>query len=534
VSSYTPPLYPLSFILYPKGMKTIILVILDGWGVGRLDESNPIHTAEPQTMQYIEANFPSCALQAHGMAVGLPWRDPGNREAGYLTLGAGKVLYHNYPKISLAIDDKSFFENQPLKNACAHAREHKSALHLIGLLTKQTKEAHISHVKALVDLANQEGCTNLFLHLFTEQGEGSGNIKTLLQEIQDHLEKTGVGSIATIIGRYYAMDEGKSWDRTEKAYNCLLGNAPVAPSLASAIDNATQQNLNGDLISPTILSTQHPIKDNDSLIFFNFKEDSAQQIAAPFVDNNFKDFPITPLKNIRTTTLTSYFTDKEVPVAFPSNTIETPLSKVFAEQGKTQLKVTESHNKAQLTYFFNGLREHPFENEYHVILPSHNTPRPEDHPEMRATAITDRILTSLNEGGFDLIVASYPNADVMAHTGNISATTQAVRVIDQEMNRLVRSTLERDHILIITADHASAERVINPTTGVAETGNKTNPVPLYLISKELQNPTESQPQGTPQNIGILADVAPTLLELAELSKPAEMTGQSLVSQLKNL
>ncbi len=514
--------------------KTFVLVILDGWGLGEFNESNPIYRADLKTIKEIETLYPKGALQASGISVGLPWKEEGNSEVGHLTIGAGRVLYQHYPKISMAIDDGSFFELPSLKHAFKHSRENQSAVHLIGLLTQGNVHASFKHLLALVEMAAREKCAELYLHLFSDGRDSPPrSVLVLLENLQAVLEKNGVGVVASISGRYFALDRDNRWERTEKAYQAIVSENKTAKSVKEAINSVYERNLDDEYLEPIVVEP-HPVKDGDAVIFFNFREDSMRQISEPFLNPNFDKFPVKPLKNLFVVTMTEYFEGQKAAVAFPTEKIENPLGKVLSDRGLTQLRIAETEKYAHVTYFFNGLRDTPFPNEFRVIIPSKPTIRPEENPEMMAPAITQRALIALNEGGFDFILINYANADIIAHTGNYEATLKAVRVVDEELAKLVKAVIAGNHLLLITSDHGNAESVFNLQTGEPETFHDPNPVPIYLVAKEFEKPF-SIPTQRPERlpvIGILSDVAPTLLELMGIPKPKEMTGTSLLNQLK--
>lgn len=512
--------------------QTLVLVILDGWGIGQLNESNPIHMAEPKTMNYIRAYFPSAALQASGIAVGLPWEEEGNSEVGHLTIGAGKVIYQHFPKISMAIDDGSFFERPPLKEAFSRAAKNNSAVHLAGLLTEGNVHASLKHLAALIEMAKREKCAKLYLHLFTDGRDGPPqSALNLLSGVEEEIKKSGVGAIASIIGRYYAMDRDAHWDRTEKAYKALLGEAPQVQSPKEVIESAYKNGLNDEFVPPAIIGEPKPIKDNDSVIFFNFREDRMRQITEAFLNPEFNNFQTKKLSNVFIVTFTEYDVKRPGTVAFPNETIENSLGKVLADQGKTQLRIAETEKYAHITYFFNGLREKPFPNEYRVLIPSIKTPHQDERPEMMASQITDRALAALNEGQFDFILMNYANPDIIAHHGNYDATLKAIKTVDEQVEKLLKTALDGNHTLLITSDHGNAEELLNLKTGEVETKHDPNPVPIYLIAKKFEAKSPKNILSSLPVVGLLSDVAPTILDLMKVPQPKEMTGQSLLGQL---
>jgi len=509
--------------------RTIILTILDGWGIGKADESNPIHVVNPQNINYLKANFPAGILQASGISVGLPWAEEGNSEVGHLNLGAGRIIYQYYPRITLAIHDASFFKNPALKNAFEHAKKYNSAVNLIGLLSEGNVHASFEHLVALVEFAKKENISKLNLHLFTDGRDSSPNSAL---ELLARLPKEG--KLASLSGRFYGMDREGHWERTQKAYSVLVGEGPITDNIENHIKKTYERKFSDEFVEPIRISAEGSIKDNDALIFFNFREDRIRQIASAFINPQFKNFPTKSLNNLYIATMTQYDDEFKVPVAFPPEKIETCLGKVLSDKGKTQLRIAETQKYPHITYFFNGMREEPFKNEYRILIPSRSIIRQDEHPEMMANEVTTRAIESISEGVFDFILINYANSDIIAHTGNYKACLKAVRVIDEQIDQLVKTVLEHNAVLIITSDHGNIEKLFNPLTGLPETQHDPSPVPVYLVAKEfMRSRTEAEiRRSEKENTGILADVAPTILELMAISKPKEMTGQSLLRFLR--
>jgi len=513
-----------------KFMKhAVVLIILDGWGIGPRNETNPIHVVGPKNFKWLEEHYPMTSLQASGISIGLPWNEVGNSEVGHLTLGAGRVIYQHYPRITIAIQDKSFFENKVLKDACAHAKEHNSALNLVGLLTKGHVHAAIEHLEALIELAGKEGVSQVKLHLFADGKDSPPKSVIKL------LERLPQEKFATLIGRYYAMDREENWNLTEEAYNCLTrtGGTVVSGNLGEILEQTYKKGFLEESLPPLRFGGEEKnIQENDAVVFFNFREDSMRQLTEAFVEPDFDNFPRIQFKNLSLVTMTPYKKAFKVPVAFPPTDIPNPLGEVLSDNGMTQIRIAETHKYAHITYFFNSYREEPFKNEYRVLIPSEQTPHPATHPAMMAPAITDRLTEAMREGAFDFILVNYANADTMAHTGNYEAALEAVRIIDEEIGRVLKTMEGLDITLIITADHGNIEEMINPETGRMETQHDPSPVPLYLVGKKYKARKFSNWEILEQEtIGILSDVAPTILEIMGLSKPREMDGKSLLRNI---
>lgn len=516
--------------------QTIVLVILDGWGIGRPDQGNPLHEAKLKNIDFIKHNFPAGALQASGIAVGLPWEEEGNSEVGHLTIGAGKVLYQHFPRISLSIREGDFFQNPALKKTFEHARANNSAVNLIGLLTQGNVHASFEHLEALLEFANKEKISKVNLHLFTDGKDSPPkSILELLKKIRNVIAKKNVGVIASLSGRYYAMERDRHWDRTERAYKTIIGEGELNSDPEAALKKTFERNRNEEFLEPMLVGEEKlGVHDNDAVIFFNFREDSMRQIVKAFAVDDFQEFPVKKFKNLYIATMTRYEENLNLPVAFLPEEVEAPLGKILSENGKIQLRIAETEKYAHVTYFFNGLQDAPYPNEYRVLVPSRNVVRHDQFPEMMAVAITDRALSSINEKAFDFILVNYANADIIAHTGNYEATLKAVEILDSQIGLLLKSALNQNCVLIITSDHGNAERLIDPFTALPETKHDPNPVPIYLIKRELQKQkTEEQVKETETEvIGILADIAPTILELMRINQPKTMGGQSILKLLK--
>ena len=504
--------------------KTVVLVILDGWGIGKKSAANPIHVAAPPNINYFKKNYLTGALQASGISVGLPWGEEGNSEVGHASIGAGKILYQHYPRISLAIKNGSFFKNKVLLAAASHAEKNNSALNLVGLLTSGNVHSSLEHLEALLKFGKEKNL-KINLHLFTD---GKDSPPRSAPEL---LKKLGVAP-QSISGRYYAMDRDGHYDRTEKCYRALTGSGAPAPDPVSWIENNYQNNLNDEYISPAFFG-DGAIKENDSVIFFNFREDSIRELAECFLNPGFSQFPVLNASKMFVATFTEYSKSFNAPVAFPADRVEMSLGKVLENAGKIQLRIAETEKYAHVTYFFNGLEEQNFKNEYRILIPSQNIARHDEQPEMMAKEIASRVVQAVKERGSDFILANFANPDVIAHTGNIDAAVQAIKVIDAEVRKIFDACLDEDATLIITSDHGNVEEMLDPKTGAIETKHDANPVPVYIVGKEFVSIKDDSAVARSEEeiVGILSDIAPTILEIMDIPKPEEMTG---VSILKNL
>ncbi|MBN2198164.1 2,3-bisphosphoglycerate-independent phosphoglycerate mutase [Candidatus Wolfebacteria bacterium] len=508
--------------------RTIILVILDGWGVGKPDDSNPVHVVNPQNIAYLNANFPSGILQASGISVGLPWSEEGNSEVGHLNLGAGRIIYQYLPRITLAINDGSLFKNKALIGAFEHAQKNNSAVNFVGLLSEGNVHSSLEHLNALIQFAKEQKITKLNLHLFSD---GRDSPPTSLLNLLTRI--SGEVNIASLSGRFYGMDREQYWDRTQKAYSVLIGDGEEIDSIENHVKKNYERKFSDEFIEPVIINSEGAIKENDAIVFFNFREDRIRQMTSAFINPQFDKFPVKSFKNLYVTTMTQYDKSFNVPVIFPPEKIDTCLSGVLSEKGKMQLKIAETQKYPHITYFFNGAKEEPFKNEYRILIPSKAIVHQEKDPAMMAQEITTRLVQSISEGVFDFILVNYANSDIVAHTGDYNACLEAVRIIDKQIEILTQAVLATNAVLIVTSDHGNIERVFDPLTGLPETKHDSNPVPIYLVAKEFQrqkSEVEAR-EAMKQNLGILADVAPTILELMKIPQPKEMTGQSLLKFL---
>lgn len=508
--------------------RTIVLAVLDGWGIGSRDDSNPIHIINPKKFNYLKENFPYGMLQASGISVGLPWGEEGNSEVGHLNLGAGKIFYQHYPRISISIKDGSFFKNQTLENVYSHVQKNNSDVNIVGLLSQGNVHASFEHLTALIDFFQQKKVKRINLHFFTDGRDSPPNSAL---ELLARIPKSENIVLASVGGRFFGMDREKHWDRIEKGYKVLVGEGEFTDNIDAHIKKTYEQKATDEFIEPVRIGPpDSAIKENDAVVFFNFREDRMRQIAGVFIDKNFKNFPVKPIDNLYVATMTQYDDALTAPVVFAPEKIEVPLGKVLADNDKIQLRISETQKYPHITYFFNGMKDEPFKNEYRVLVPSKLIVHQENQPEMMAPEITNRLIQSIGEGIYDFILVNYANADMLAHTANYKACIKAVEVINEQIGKITEAVLECGAVLIITSDHGNMERIVDLLTGQPETQHNISPVPIHLVAKEFERkktPEEIR-EAEKSSLGILADVAPTILELMNLPKPAEMTGQSLL------
>lgn len=523
-------------------LKPIVLIVLDGWGISHEKRGNAILQAKTPFINELDQFYPKIALQASGIAVGLPWEEMGNSEVGHLNIGAGQVIYQNLPRISLAIRDGSFFQNQAFNQAVEHTKKHNSALHLMGLLSSAGVHSYIEHLEALLELASKQKIEKVFLHLFTDGRDSSPTeAVSFLTGLGEKIKSLKTGEIASISGRYFAMDRNNNWDRTKLVYDCLTqatGDKKQDP--IEAVRESYQKEVTDEFIKPiNILRDGKPvtINDNDAVIFFNFREDRARQLTKAFVGPDFKEFKRQKLpKNLCFVTMTEYEKGLPTLVAFPPQEIKNTLAEVISRAGLHQLRMAETEKYAHVTYFFNGGKENPVKNEKRILVPSPTVASYDQKPEMSAPELTHRLLEELKTGQYDFVVVNYANPDMVGHTGNLQAAIKAVETVDECLKQVVTQVLKMGGGLVITADHGDVEEMINLKTGQVLTEHSLNPVPLWLVAPEFKRKRTREEILRAESAvgGILADIAPTILELMGMEKPMEMSGQSLLSVLTTM
>lgn len=515
--------------------KPVILVILDGFGRGPENAANAIFKAQKPNFDFIEKNFFMTNLQASGIAVGLPWGEEGNSEVGHLNLGAGRIIYQYLPRIMFAIRDGSFFKNPELLEAAEHIKKNNSALHIIGLIGEGNVHSYIDHLYAVLDFAKNENVKEVFIHAFTDGRDSPPkDALTFFEKLQNKIsENYPFAKIASLIGRHYALDRDNNWERTEMAYRLLTENkGEIFSDVKSAIGSDYDKNITDEFIEPKVVNKTE-IKDGDAVLFLDFREDSARQLTRTFVEDNFNNFPRKKINDLYFVTMTRYEKNLPIHVLFEPLKIENTLAEVISKANKTQIHIAETEKYAHVTYFFNGLVEPAFPKEIRELIPSEKDHNFAKRPEMDASKITDKIIDSLNSG-YDLIVVNYANSDMVGHTGDFDATVKAIEILDSEMGKIIAEVLKNGAALVITSDHGNADEMINLLTGAPQTEHTGNPVPFYFIAKNLKQ--EKDPEkieiGKLETGGILADVAPTILELMDIKQPPEMTGKSLLKILK--
>jgi 2,3-bisphosphoglycerate-independent phosphoglycerate mutase len=505
-----------------------ILVILDGFGMNPRKEGNAIAHASMPNMDRLLRAYPASSLSVSGRDVGLPDGQMGNSEVGHMILGAGRIVYQDLTLIHKALEEGSFYQNDVLLGALRKTKEANGRLHLMGLLGDGGVHSHQRHMEALIELARREKVRPIYLHLFLDGRDTPPNsAEQFILDLNEKLKSYPEARIATITGRYYAMDRDKRWDRTEKAYLALtegIGNR--APSAVDAIRANYEENVTDEFILPTVMSDCVPdglIRDGDGVIFFNFRADRARQLTRAFIDEQFSEFPRKRRINLLFfVTLTQYDEIFDVPAAFRPRELSRILGEIVSDHGIRQLRIAETEKYAHVTYFFNGGEEQKFPGEERILIPSpKDVPTYDLKPQMSAREVTEALIKQLSENRFGLVVANYANADMVGHTGNFEAAVKACEVIDECLGKLVDVATSKQGRLIITADHGNIEQMIDYGTGMIHTAHTSNRVPIILVDDQRKNSRLHE--------GTAIDIAPTILELLGVPQPAEMTGRSLIA-----
>lgn len=520
----------------------LVLIILDGWGSGDEDDGNAISLAHKPFWNKISIAYPHTTLEASGEEVGLPKGEAGNSEVGHLNIGAGRIVYQELPRINMAISDGSFIGNEAFLLASENAKKSKAAFHIMGLVGRGSVHSSLEHLYALLWFAKSQGLQNVFLHLFTDGRDspptsGQGVVKNII----DKTKEIGVGKIASICGRYYAMDRDSRWDRTGRCYGALVeGKGVVTADPLSALTDFYNRGVTDEFIEPILVSDDELIesmkiegggqlnlvKAGDSVIFFNFRPDRARQLTKAFVYPSLPQLPGRKfLKNLVFVTMAEYEKNMPVTTAFPPPVIEYPLAAVISMSGLKQLHIGETEKYAHVTYFLNGGREDPFPLEDRVHIPSPKIATYDKKPEMSSLEITDFVLGKLKQNLYDAYIINFANADMVAHTGSLKATIKAVETLDKCMERITDATLELKGAVVITADHGNAETMINTKTGEMDTEHNDSQVPFIAISDIYKTR-----QNLELPVGSLSDVAPTVLGLLGVNPPADMIGRNLLSK----
>lgn len=525
-----------------KEYKKVILIILDGFGVAPDGHGNAIAQSNTPTFNFIANNFPHLTLQASGPLVGLPWGEMGNSEVGHLNIGAGRIVGQDLPRITASIQSGDFFKRPVFLEAIDHAKKNNSNLHLMGLVSPGGVHSFDEHLYALLSLAAEQGLHNVFIHMFTDGRDTDPKIAPeSLKKLNERIARAGAGKVATISGRFYAMDRGGHWGQTAMAYRAMVdGQGETAGSPEQCIKQNYDSQIFDEMIKPTVIvggdgQPVAKISDNDSVIFVNFRSDRALQLTQAFVRPELvpEQFRRPVLQNVYFATMTEYYTNLPVHVAFPAVDLKNSLAEVLSAAGFSQFHIAESEKYAHVTSFFNCGKSEKFPGEERVIVTSpENSGNYFDHPQMSAPELTEILVKKIADSPTNFFIANYANADMVGHTGNLPAGIKAVESLDFCLKKVLDVVLQVGAILLVTADHGNIEQMINSKTGDIDKDHTTNPVPFLLIANELKfaKPLERGFMSLSAEVpaGVISDIAPTILDLYGLAKPAEMTGINLM------
>lgn len=513
--------------------RPLILMILDGYGISLVEEGNAIKAAKQPNMERYMREYPMATIHAAGIEVGLPWGEMGNSETGHRNIGSGRVIYQNLPRITMAIQDGSFFKNEAFVKAAENVRKNKeAALHIMGLCSDGGVHAHIDHQIALLKFAAQQKIGDrTYVHAFLDGRDSPPDAaNNFIKKLTDAMAEHKAGQLATLIGRYYAMDRNNNWDRIQVAFDLLVSDkgetyATWQAAVSAAFKNSDTRSFE---TAPAMMVGQDSrrITDGDAVIFTNYRPDRAVQLTSLLTKK---------LPHLLFVTMAEYNKKLPVEVAFLEETIEKPLGLVLSEAGLTQLRIAEGEKYAHVTHFFDGGSDLKFSGEERVKIDSVNTKDFSEHPKMSAEQISDRVVAEIEKGTFDVIIMNYANADMVGHTGNYEVTVRALEFLDVQIGRVADTAIAAGGAVLLTCDHGKAETITSHLTHKRTTDHTNNPVPLIYIAKEKQLPAPKDESALIQilsnPIGVLADVAPTVLEILGLPAPKQMTAQSLLSSL---
>lgn len=507
----------------------LVLVILDGWGLSPIQRGNAIRLARTTNFTKLQKTYPYTVLQASGERVGLPEGQMGNSEVGHLNIGAGRVVYQDITRINMAIKTGEFYKNPVLVEAVQGVKEKGTSLHLFGLLSDGGVHSHLTHLYALLEMARRYKLDKVYIHAFLDGRDvpPTSGVE-YIKEVEQKCRELGVGEIATVSGRYYAMDRDKRWERVEKAFNAICygeGERVLLPS--EAVERSYADGITDEFVVPKVVidgggNPKGLVQPGDTVVFYNFRADRAREITRAFVDQEFEGFPRRGgYPGVHFICMTQYDATIPAQVAFPPQFLQNTLGEVMAKRGLKQLRIAETEKYAHVTFFFNGGVEKPNPGEDRVLIPSPKVATYDLKPEMSAWEVTKRVISEINRDFYDVIILNYANPDMVGHTGVLNAAIEAVQVVDQCLAQVVCAVLERKGTVIVTGDHGNAEMMLEEDSDEPHTAHTTNPVPFILIGERYQG--TSLKEG-----GALEDIAPTALEILEIPKPSQMTGSSLI------
>lgn len=542
-------------------MKPVILIVLDGYGIATPGPGNAIYLANPTFINSLIYTYPNTTLKASGEAVGLPAGEPGNTEVGHINLGAGRIVYQDLPRINMSVADGSFYSNASFLKAISHVKNANGKLHLLGLVGQGSVHSHLDHLYALLYLSKENNLENVYIHAITDGRDSPPESGLeIVNRISERLKEFKVGKIASIMGRYFAMDRDRRWERIEKAYTCLTkGVGNKFTSANEAIKSSYARGITDEFLEPALITQEDgstvTIAEGDAVIFFNYRIDRPRELTKAFVLDNFEkdanqSLSFDPyavkyykthmpqeeiltkpfsrgekIKNLVFVTMTEYEKNLAIDIAFPPLKVKIPLGRVISDKGFNQLRITESEKERFVTYYFNGQSEIAFPLEERLIIPSPKVPTYDLKPEMSSNELTQMLLEKMRSQIYRFILVNFPNPDMVGHTGNIQATIAAIKAIDSCLTKIVNEALILNFNVLVTADHGNAEEKINLTTGDISTEHTSNVVPLIIVGSQWQGKAKKLQSG------VLADVAPTVLSLMKIEKPSDMTGRNLMEEL---
>lgn len=504
--------------------KLTMLMILDGYGTNTNEKGNAVELANTPNLDKLKLTSPTTEVFTSGLSVGLPEGQMGNSEVGHTNIGAGRVVYQELTRITKSIEDSDFFSIEEFNKAIENCKKNGTKLHIMGLVSDGGVHSHIRHLYGLLEFAKRKDFENVFIHCFLDgRDTPPASAEGYIMQLEEKIKEKSIGKIASVSGRFYALDRDNRWERVQKSYDAIVnGKGETAKSAISAIESSYQKEIFDEFIQPTvILSGEKPvatIENNDSVIFFNFRPDRAREITRTLVDKNFKDFATKNL-DLYFVCMTQY--DESMPnvnIAFKPTALINTYGEIISKNGMKQLRIAETEKYAHVTFFFNGGEEKQYEGEDRVLVPSPKVETYDMKPEMSAYEVTEKVIDCIKSKKYDTIILNYANPDMVGHTGNLEAAIKAVETIDDCVGKVVEAVKEVNGVVLITADHGNSEQMVDYKTGEPYTAHTTNPVPLILVGMEK---AKLKP-------GKLSDLAPTMLEIIGIPKPSEMTGESLL------
>ncbi len=541
-------------------MNSVLLIVLDGFGIAPEGPGNPIKLLDLPTISSLFHSYPNTTLKASGEAVGLPAGEVGNTEVGHINLGAGRIVYQDLPRINMSIADGTFYKNPEFFKAVEHVKKTGGTLHLLGLAGEGSVHSSLDHLFALLFFARENGIANVAIHVITDGRDSPPKSAIeVVSRIEEKIHQLGIGQIASVMGRYFAMDRDRRWERTEKAYICLTQGTTMAPSAADAISASYEQGKTDEFIEPINIVPEGKspilIKEGDSVVFYNFRIDRPRQLTKAFALDDFaaqanktlsfdpyavkylkthlpKEESVSPpfvrgpkIANLVFVTMTEYERGLPVDMAFPPIEVSMPLGRVLAERSLAQLRMAESEKERFIGFYFNGQRENLYPYEDRIIIPSPRVPTYDLAPEMSAVELTKTLSEKLQSELYRFVLINFANADMVGHTGSFEACQRALQTLDSCLAKIIQIAEDTHCTILITADHGNVEQKINPQTGQPSTEHTDNPVPFIVVAPHLMGKV------TKLQTGILADVAPTILKLLDIPKPEDMTGRNLLEEL---